>query len=232
MRCLPHAAALLVALSALAFARTAHAAQIHVHDPIDKLEVYAVRMDPLGPDASNFSRSGFGVGLEATLPLPRTYRLVAWTLGLEAVNLLSQSHDFRDEDTGLHMEQRTTQNYVRLFTGGEVGVHTSGFVRPYAGVHVAAVWYGIGQELVIPDDSNPENDVHQQLASSSHIAFGWDGAMGLDLNFHDRFSLDFGVRYLHSYGVPQQLGHGAVTIHPSNTQYRIGIGFGRRMLDS
>jgi opacity protein-like surface antigen len=110
-------------------------------------------------------------------------------------------------------------------------VHSSGFLRPYVGANVAAVWYGIGSEYVIPDDHDSENDLHQQIVSRGHVVFGWDTSAGIDFNFLNRVSLDLGVRYLHSYAVPQQLGEGAVTIQPGYIQYRLGLGLGRRVLE-
>jgi len=37
--------------------------------------------------------------------------------------------------------------------------------------------------------------------------------------------VDGGARFLKQYGVPQQLGDGAVTIQPSYVQYRLGVSF-------
>ncbi len=42
------------------------------------------------------------------------------------------------------------------------------------------------------------------------------------LNF-GLWGIDGGVRYLKQYGVPQQLGDGAVTVQPSYLQYRLGV---------
>jgi len=44
----------------------------------------------------------------------------------------------------------------------------------------------------------------------------------LRMNF-GRWGVDGGVRYLKQYGVPQQLGAGAVTIQPAYLQYRLGV---------
>lgn len=222
-----HAAAGMAVLAALLSSSPARA----VENPVDRVEIYMLRMDPLGIDATRFSRWGFGGGIEAVLPLPGMYRLVAGTVGFEVVNLLSHSEEFRDPTTGLKIEQHTTQNYARFFTGGQLGVHSSGFLRPYVGAHIAAVWYGIGSEYVIPDDYDHENDLHQQIDSKGHMAFGWDASAGVNLNFVDRVNLDLGVRYLHSYAVPQQLGQGAITIQPGYVQYKVGVGIGRRVFE-
>lgn len=227
MRRAGHAAVLMAALAAFLPASPAHA----VRNPVDKVEIYMLRMDPQGLDATRFSRWGFGGGIEAVMPLPGTYRIVAGTVGFEVVNLLSEARKFRDPTTGLKIEQHTTQNYARLFTGGQLGVHSSGFLRPYVGANVAAVWYGIGSEYVIPDDYDHEKDIHQQIGSTGHVVFGWDASAGVDLNILDRVSFDLGVRYLHSYAVPQQLGQGAITIEPRYAQYRVGLGLGRRVLE-
>ena len=45
----------------------------------------------------------------------------------------------------------------------------------------------------------------------------------LVLSNFGRWGIDGGVRFLQQYGVPQQLGFGAVTIQPSYFQYRLGV---------
>lgn len=222
-----HTVALMAVFAAFLLPLPVHAVQ----SPVEKVEVYVLRMDPLGLDATRFSRLGFGGGVEAVLPLPGTGRLVASTVGFEIVNLLSETEKFKDPSTGLRIEQHTTQNYARLFTGGQLGMHNPVFLRPYVGINVAAVWYGIGSEYVIPDDHDSEKDIHQQISSHGHVVFGWDASAGVDFNLFDRVSFDLGVRYLHSYAVPQQLGEGAITIEPRYVQYRVGLGFGRRVLE-
>ena len=191
-----------------------------------KLELYGIRMDPTDRDGREFSRPGWGGGLEAVLPLPETQQLLAITLGLEGVNLFSRKAVFQDALTGLRVEQQTSQNYGRFFAGGQFGSHSGGFLRPYAGANLALVVYGIGTDVVVPDDSNRENELRQHLRSRTEAAFGWDANTGIDLNLRDRWSIDLGVRWLHSYGLPEQLGADAVTIQPSYVQYRIGVGVG------
>jgi opacity protein-like surface antigen len=224
---LAHVVSLTVMFAAFCPPPSAHAFE----NPVEKVEFYMLRMDPKGPDATRFSRWGFGGGVEAVVTLPGTYRLAAGTVGFEVVNLLSHTEKFQDPTTGLRIEQHTTQNYARFFMGGQFGVHTPGFFRPYVGANLAAVWYGIGSEYVIPDDFDHSKDAHQQIDSKGHVVFGWDASAGVDFNFFDRLSLDLGARYLHSYAVPQQLGEGAITIEPAYVQYRAGIGIGRRVLE-
>ncbi len=190
-----------------------------------KIEGFFLKMDPLSEVSRQFGRPGYGGGLEVVGELPGTYKLMAGVGGLEVVNLLSTTTEFRDVTTGLRIEQQTTQNYGRLYLGGQFGSHSSGFLRPYVGANVALVWYGISTDVVVPDDRDRENEIRQNLRDENEVAFGWDANAGVDLNMNDKWSVDVGVRYLHSYGVPQQLGAGSRRIEPDYFQLKIGVGF-------
>jgi opacity protein-like surface antigen len=216
MRPRPIAASVLALILALAHAPCASAA--------GKVHFYGIRMDPTDADARQYSRPGYGLGIEAVAPPPVFARLVAGVIGIEWVNLLAQTKKFQDPTTGLRVEQQTSQDYFRAFLGAQVGSHNTGFLRPYAGANLAAVVYAIRTDVVVPDDVTRQNEIRQNLRDESEAAFGWDANAGLDLNFRDRWSLDLGVRVLHAYGVPQQLGAGAVTIQPSYVQYHAGFG--------
>ncbi len=207
---------LLACFAALAVAVPAQAA---------KIEGFFLKMDPLSEVSRQFGRPGYGGGLEVVGELPGTAKLIAGVGGLEIVNLLSTTTDFRDATTGLRVEQQTTQNYGRLYLGGQFGSHSSGFLRPYVGANVAMVWYGISTDVVVPDSYDRENEIRQNLRDENEVAFGRDANAGVDLNMNDKWSVDVGVRYLHSYGVPQQLGAGSRRIEPDYFQLRIGVGF-------
>lgn len=189
-----------------------------------RIALYGIRQDPSDADARDYGRPGWGGGVAAKLPLPGTERLLAWVGGLEAVNLLSTEKTFIDGLTGLRVEQNTSQNYGRLFLGGEMGPHGSGLLQPYAGADIALVFYNIGTTVTIPDDFDRQNSINQRLRDENKAAFGWSATAGLVLDF-GRWGLDGGIRYLEQYGVPQQLGDGAVTIQPSYLQYRLGVVF-------
>ena len=187
-----------------------------------RVSLYGIRQDPSDVDASDYGRPGWGGGIALKLPLPATERLLAFVGGLEAVNLLSTTKEFRDGLTGLRVEQTTSQNYGRVFLGGEMGPHGNGVLQPYAGADLALVIYNIGTTVSIPDDFDRENSINQRLRDETEVAFGWSAGAGLVLDFGS-WGLDGGVRFLKQYGVPQQLGDGAVTIQPSYVQYRLGV---------
>ena len=98
-----------------------------------------------------------------------------------------------------------------------------GPVRPYLIAGVGA--YGISTDVVVPDSYDRENEIRQNLRDENEVAFGWDANAGVDFNVRDKWSIDVGVRYLHSYDVPQQLGAGSVRIEPDYFQLKIGVGF-------
>jgi hypothetical protein len=152
------------------------------------------------------------------VPVPQLLNFFGGTIGFEGINLLSETVTFRDQVTGLRVEQQTSQNYYRLFISGQVGGHGKGFFRPHAGINLAVVFYGISTDVVIPDDEDREKEIRQKLRGEHHAVFGYDITLGLDLNFWNKWNLDGGVRYLKSLSLPQQLGEGSEKIHPEYLQ--------------
>ena len=191
-----------------------------------KIQLYGLRMTPTGQDASRFSRPSWGVGLAVVAPLPQVHNLIAGTLGLEIANMLSQTTAFRDSQTGLRVEQQTNQNYYRLYLGGRLGPHGPGLIRPHVGSNVALVVYDISTDVVVPDDVNRENEIRQNLRSRTESAFGWDVTLGTDFNIHNTVAVEGGVRFLKTFGVPQQLGAGSRRVEPAYFQIYLGLGVG------
>lgn len=202
-------------LFAIAVAKPAHAQM--------NLSFYGIHMDPSGQDAQDFSRASYGGGLHASFPVPRLGNFVAGSVGLELVNMLSETHAFQDSQTGFRVEQQTSQDYFRFYLGPEFGPQGNGFFRPHVGVHLALVNHGISTYVVVPDDTDRENEIRQNLSSKNRASFGYDLNAGADLNFGKWF-VTGGSRFAKSFNVPQQLGDGAVKIHPSYFQIYAGVG--------
>jgi len=180
--------------------------------------------------AKEFSRPGWGGGLQRVAPVTQWNNMGAGIAGLEVVNLMSETRTFRDPRSLLRTGQQTSQNYFRLYIGAEIGPHGDGFLRPYAGVNVAGILYNVSTDLVVPDDFDSDTDVHQSLSSKTRVVFGYDSTLGLDLNFSS-FGIDGGVKYLKSFSLPQQLGEGSVTIHPQYFQAYVGAGLPFALLE-
>lgn len=206
---------LIAALALLLLAPLAQAAT-------PRVTLYGQRLDPEDRTAREFARPGWGGGVDVSWPLPSTQGFISAIGGVELASLYSKKKVFRDGLTGLRVEQHTDQMYGRLFVGGELGPHGNGALQPYANAAIGLVFYGISTTVVVPDDFNRENDINQLLSDQNEAAFGWSVGTGLNLNF-GRWGLDGGVRFLKQYGVPQQLGDGAVTIQPAYLQYRAGV---------
>jgi len=187
-----------------------------------RVTLYGMRMDPSDQAARDYARPGWGGGVDVSWPVAETFGMLSVIGGVEAASLLSNVKTFHDQTTGLRVEQHTEQFYGRLFLGGELGPHGNGTLEPYANLAIALVGYGISTDVVIPDDSNLENSINQHLSDQSEAAFGWSAGAGLNFNFGS-WGIDGGMRYLKQYGVPQQLGAGAVTIQPAYFQYRLGV---------
>ncbi|NQT26366.1 outer membrane beta-barrel protein [candidate division KSB1 bacterium] len=195
-----------------------------------KLGIYFISMVPRGEDADNYSRPGYGGGIHVVAPLPQVSNFIAVTGGFEYINLMSETKEFRQELTQLRIEQQTDQHYLRFYAGGRVGGHGLGFIRPYAGMNLALVVYGIDMDVVIPDDHNYENEINQDLDSENHAVFGSDITLGVDFNFWNKWNLDTGVRYLKSFSVPEQLWEGSEKIHSEYFQFYFGVGVSFRTL--
>ncbi len=189
-----------------------------------KLGIYGLRMTPNNTDATDFSEANWGGGAHLVVPVRQVANLLAGTAGLEYIHFFSETVEFRDPHTLLRVEQQTSQNCVRLYLGGQAGGHGHGFLRPHAGMNVALHIYSISTDVVVPDDSDRENEIRQHLDDRTETTFGYDVTLGVDLNFRDRFSVDGGVRYIKSFNLPQQLGEGSETIHPDYFQVYLGIG--------
>jgi hypothetical protein len=189
---------------------------------IPRATLYVTRIDPADRAARDFARPGYGGGVDISWPISGSMGMVSAIGGIEVTSLLSKVKTFQDQLTGLRVEQHTDQVYGRLFVGGELGPHGNGFLEPYANASLALVFYSINTDVVIPDDSDRQNDINQHLSEQNEAAFGWSAGTGANLNF-GRWGIDGGVRFLKQYGVPQQLGDGAVTIQPAYLQYRLGV---------
>jgi len=191
--------------------------------PTVKLALYGLRITPSGSDARQFSSAGWGGGVRLVYSPATFAHGLGGALGFDVANLLDQTTILVDPHTLVRVEQNTSQYFVRFALGGEIGPHGRGFFRPFAGANVALHVYTIGTSLTIPDDNDPSRSIYQNLGSETHGAFGYDLALGTDLQYH-RYSLEGGMRFLKSFNVPQQLGRAdAVFIHPGYVQAFIGV---------
>lgn len=193
------------------------------HLPPYKLALYGLRITPSGTDAEEFGRPGWGGGIRLVVAPPVFARGLGVVAGFDVANLLDRNVTIFDPHTLLRIEQNTSQYFMRCTLGGEIGPHGHGFLRPFAGADIAVHIYTIGTTLTIPDDNDPSRSIQQDLGSETHAAFGYDFALGLDLQVR-HFSLEGGARFLKSFNVPQQLGSaGAVFIHPGYLQVFFGV---------
>ena len=150
--------------------------------------------------------------------------LFATTVGFEYVELKRQDADIKDEDTGLEWEQQTRQIYRRLYLGGFVGHQGHGFLRPHAGADIALLYYSIYTDAVV--ENLFEEDEKENLSKKGRFGFGYDFTLGLELNFKNKVYTDFGVRYLQSLSIPQQLGEDSEFVHPQYVQFYLGVMIG------
>ncbi len=184
---------------------------------------FGIRLEPEGDDAENFSKASWGGGLYLIAVPPEMGNLFAVVVGLDFVNMLSQTIEFRDQITMLRIEQQTNQWLSRFYVGARLGHQGHGVFRPYVGANVALNYYSISTDVVIPDDRDYENEIRQHLERKAEYAFGFDASLGIEFNIKDTVFIDVGAKYLKSFSVPQQLGPDAEKIHPQYVQIYAGF---------
>lgn len=190
------------------------------------VNVQGIWMKPNGADADRYARESWGGGVQLVWPVAATRDLLAGVVGLEVVNLMSERHEYRQREFPfLRIIQSTNQSYGRLYVGPRFGLHGRQALRPHLGVSVGVNWYGISTDVEVPDDYDVENTLRQNLSRQDEAVFGWDGTLGLEVRFGERFGMDGGVRYVKSFGVPQQLGEGSVEVSPEYVQGYLGMTF-------
>ncbi len=182
-------------------------------------------MEPGNSDARDFSKGNFGISGELEFHFVGIPDPISWAVGLDMIDMLSERTTYY-EGSGLKVVQETNQEYNRLWFGPRLKSHSSAFFRPYIGIHGALIYNVIETNLVVPDDNDPNNETRQKLASDSELFFGYDVSAGLEMKVSKEWSLDLGMKRLETFGVPQQLSFGDVTVHPSYNLYYVGVRFG------
>jgi hypothetical protein len=179
---------------------------------------------PTGPEATDYSGDGGGLGLELVVPTVKLAHVAAFDLGADWVSFGDEVVDLDWSDYHELARQHTTQSYLRLYVGGELGGHSHGFLRPHVGADFALVGYWYSRKVEVWDDQEQDYVTEEWKHFAFRPALGVDASAGLEFNFNDHWMLDFGFRYLRSLFLPMQLGPDAVTIYPQYTDIYVGIG--------
>lgn len=190
-----------------------------------KVVLYGLSMVPGDLSAKADPRPGIGVGAEFVEPLPRYGGLFALAGGLELVNMRSTASTVFDEYSQSSTAVISSQDFVRAYLGGQMGSHGRGLVRPYVGLNLAVIVYDYASGAAPVDGADPPVDAPSDAASMRSYGIGWDANVGVDLNIRNVWSLDGGVRYLHSDGAPRVWTTDDFQFQSAYVQYRIGIGF-------
>jgi hypothetical protein len=187
-----------------------------------RIGAYFIYMSPYGSSATDFSNPGIGVGIRAVVPIASVDQICAFVIGGEVVDLASKTFDVHQN--GNNYQQTTTQSYSRFLLGVQVGGYNDEMWRPYAGLHLAVIHYRVDDELIYPDDTR------ENLGGSGKTIFGCDMTFGLNVNIHNVWDIDAGVRYIKSFSLPQQLGTSLTTVHPEYFQIYLGAGISLDLL--
>jgi len=187
-----------------------------------RIGAYFIYMSPYGSSATDYSNPGLGVGIRAVVPIAPIDPICAFVIGGEVVDLASKTIDIHQN--GDTYQQTTTQSYSRFLIGVQIGGYDDNLLRPYAGLHLAVIHYRVDDELIYPDDTR------DHLGGSGKTIFGCDMTFGLNVNFHNLWDIDVGVRYLKSFSLPQQFGTSLTTVHPEYFQFYLGAGISLDLL--
>ena len=198
-----------------------------------KWGLYLIYIAPYGSDAESYSRNGWGLGAELTLPMEnfsgffagKFPGVFAGTFGFEYINLMFQRESFYDESGGESFTQQTDQNYFRLFLGMRIGGNGDGFFKPHIGANVALVHYAIRTDVVDPDIFSSDDETDKNLSYEGMTIFGYDVTMGVNWDFSNNVVLGVGAKYLKSFSVPEQLGEGSVRVYPQYFQVYFEVVF-------
>jgi hypothetical protein len=191
----------------------------------NKAELYVLGRFPSGPEATDHSGEGFGIGACVVSPSHRVAKLFALVVGADYVMLDSKTRGLDWMDYYAETRQVTTQQYARLYFGGEIGGHGHGFFRPHAGVNFAIIGYWIYTRIQEWNYETADWETFRPKRLSFRPSLGYDFSLGTEFNFGDKWSLDLGLRTLRSLFVPLQFGDDAVTIYPQYGEIYLGVGF-------
>ena len=176
-------------------------------------------MHPFNEEARKASGGNWGLSGEMEFHLEGVPPAISWAAGVDWTDMLGERATYFDSygDPYIH---ELDQNYVRFWFGPRLRSHLDVPVRPYVGIHASLIYYNYTSSLyTFPGDEMVIIDRDWKLA----LGYGADA--GLEVRVEKEWSIDFGVKFLGTFGEPRQLSFDSVTIHPSYLLYYLGVRF-------
>ncbi len=169
---------------------------------------YALHMKPQEDVSSD--DTGLGVGATVAIPFANqeTFKLAA---GFDFGNLESSFSGGTLPGT----VASTTQDYVRLFGGIEIGRRLDARIRPHLGLNAALLLQNRTTKLL--DGFGESYDTRTD--SSTRLAY--DISAGLDIGITSKTGLDAGVRFMNGFKVT--LPDGLQTVQQDYLQFYVGV---------
>ncbi len=189
-----------------------------------RVGIHGIYLKPDGDDTETLGDENWGGDIAAVFVPPGLYKNFALSIGLEVVHFGSETIVFREKTTGLRIEQQSSQTMFRIPIGARIGHQGHGSLRPYAGVNFSLNFFNVDTDVVVPDDSDFENEIRQNLSSDTETAAGFDLVLGTELNFSNRWYIDLGVKFIRTFNAPQQLADNLEEINPNYFQVFLGAG--------
>jgi hypothetical protein len=176
-------------------------------------------MYPFNEEARKASEANWGLSAEMEFHLEGVPPAISWAGGLDWVDMLGERATYFDS-YGDPIVHELDQNYLRIWFGPRLRSHLDVPVRPYVGINASLIYYNYSSSyFTFPGDERVFIDTDWDLA----LGYGADA--GLEIRTAPDWSIDFGVKFLGTFGEPRQLSFDSVTIHPSYLLYYFGVRF-------
>jgi hypothetical protein len=188
---------------------------------VGRFGAHVVRLEPNGA-IEDFSDVDWGGGLECVLAIPHLHELVAVGVALEIVPFSKETLVFEPGPFEFTRELSTSQDFFRFSLGPRLGPHGHGFFQPWVGLHGGLVVHSVNTTLSI-DFDDPSDDLSQTKRRETDTGVGYDVAAGVNLNFRNRFGVQGGVKYLHSFGLDEPIGEDRLKVDPEYFEAFAGI---------
>ena len=179
---------------------------------------YVLQMDLQEDDVGSVTGDAdWGLGAQVAIPVGATQEVLRLTAGLDAGNLDTKTRP--GGVSGLSSGFATTQDYIRMFGGIEVGPRLAARIRPHIGVGVALIRQDF--QTFSFDTGSSEPTI---VRTDSDTRFGYDLSAGVGFRVTSKIGLDLGVRGMRGFEIkiPNATG-GSTTVDPDYLQWYLGV---------
>lgn len=188
-----------------------------------KLSAYASRLIPTGDGSGECGQSDWGGAIYVVFPIPLVGSIPAGVFGAEFTRFLNDSEKYVDK-TGANVERKIDQDYIRFYLGFRIARQGNRSLRPFVGINLAVIDYGIGIDETIQGYDHEVAPVTQDVFDQRGTSLGFDLSAGAEMVLFNIVSIEAGSRYMRSFSPVKELGEHAVRISREYFQFYVGAG--------